>query len=113
VPCLIVQPLVENAIRHGISQKVSGGTVIVTAQPDQDRLDLRVLDDGVGLPLGWQLATSSGLGLPLTRERIAALHPDGPSRFEVSRRESGGGTEVEISLPLSFSGDNSHGPAVA
>ena len=102
VPCLIVQPLVENAIRHGISQRASGGTVMITARPDSDCLDIRVSDDGVGLPPQWQLATSSGLGLSLTRERIAALHPNGQSRFALSRRESGG-TEVEISLPLTFS----------
>ncbi len=55
VPCLFVQPLVENAIRHGISRRASGGTVIVSAQRDGNRLDIRVLDDGVGLPAGWTL----------------------------------------------------------
>src|SRR5277367_6547943 len=53
VPCLFVQPLVENAIRHGISRRASGGTVIVSANRVGDRLDIRVLDDGVGLPAGW------------------------------------------------------------
>src|ERR1700691_2548677 len=101
VPCLIVQPLVENAIRHGISQRASGGTVTVTAERDRNQVQMRVLDDGVGLPPGWALEESSGTGLSVTRERILGLHPNGNSRFSVRARE-GGGTEVEISLPLRF-----------
>ena len=101
VPCLIVQPLVENAIRHGISQRASGGTVTVTAERDRNQARIRVLDDGVGLPPGWALEESSGTGLSVTRERILGLHPNGNSRFSVRARE-GGGTEVEISLPLRF-----------
>jgi len=109
VPCLIVQPLVENAIRHGISRRASGGSVKVTARCNEGQLDISVLDirvedDGVGLPPGWTLETSSGMGLSVTRERIVGLHPDGASRFSVRPRD-GGGTEVEISLPLRFAGE--------
>jgi signal transduction histidine kinase len=99
VPCLFIQPLVENAIRHGISRRASGGTVIVSAQRLGDRLRIRVIDDGVGLSAGWTLESSAGLGLSLTRDRIAGLYPDGSSRFDVRRRPEGG-TEVEIALPL-------------
>ena len=109
VPCLIVQPLVENAIRHGISRRASGGTVTVTAERGQNQVDIRVTDDGVGLPPGWTLETSCGMGLSVTRERIVGLHPDGNSRFSV-RPRSGGGTEVEISLPLRFAGERANGP---
>jgi LytS/YehU family sensor histidine kinase len=101
VPCLIVQPLVENAIRHGISGRASGGTVTVVALRGPNQVEIRVADNGVGLPPGWTLETSSGMGLSVTRERIIGLHPDGNSRFSV-RPRSGGGTEVEISLPLRF-----------
>src|ERR1700722_4528251 len=96
VPCLFVQPLVENAIRHGISRRASGGTVIVSAHRDGNRLDIRVLDDGVGLPAGWTLENSGGVGLSVTRQRVAALYPEGETGFAVKRRASGG-TEVEIS----------------
>jgi two-component sensor histidine kinase len=106
VPCLFVQPLVENAIRHGISGRSTGGTVIVSAQRAGNRLDIRVLDDGVGLPAGWTLKNSDGVGLSVTRERIAGLHPGGEGRFDVKRR-MGGGTEVEISLPLRLDGETS------
>jgi signal transduction histidine kinase len=109
VPCLIVQPLVENAIRHGISRRASGGTVTVIAQHAPGQLEIRVADDGVGLPTGWTLETSSGMGLSVTRERILGLYPDGNSRFSV-RPRSGGGTEVEISLPLRFAGERASGP---
>jgi two-component system, LytTR family, sensor kinase len=107
VPCLFVQPLVENAIRHGISKRASGGTVIVSAYRVGNRLDIRVLDDGVGLPAGWTLDNSGGIGLSITRQRVAGLYPDGEARFVVSRRASGG-TEVEISLPLRWTGKDGH-----
>lgn len=104
VPCLIVQPLVENAIRHGISRRASGGAVTVTAERSAKQVEIRIIDDGVGLPPGWTLENSTGLGLSVTRERIAGIHPNGSSRFAVGRR-SGGGTEVEISLPLRLTGE--------
>jgi two-component system, LytTR family, sensor kinase len=109
VPCLILQPLVENAIRHGISRRASGGSVKVIAQHRAGQLEIRVADDGVGLPTGWTLETSSGMGLSVTRERILGIYPDGTSSFSV-RRCSGGGTEVEISLPLRFAGQRDSGP---
>jgi two-component system, LytTR family, sensor kinase len=99
VPSLILQPLVENAIRHGISRRASGGSVSVIAAAVDGRLQILVLDDGLGLPEGWSLENSSGLGLSVTRERIAVLYPNGESRFTVQRRTEGG-TEVEILLPL-------------
>ena len=105
VPSLIVQPLVENAIRHGISRRASGGVVTVTAERSLERVDIRITDDGMGLPPGWTLESSSGLGLSVTRERIATLHTNGSSRFAV-RRRGDGGTEVEISLPLRFAEAN-------
>jgi two-component system, LytTR family, sensor kinase len=98
VPCLFIQPLVENAIRHGISRRASGGTVVVSAQRVDGSLRVRVVDDGVGLPVGWTLGTSAGLGLSLTRDRLAGLYPNGRSRFDIRRRPEGG-TEVEIALP--------------
>ena len=108
VPSLIVQPLVENAIRHGISRRASGGAVMVTAERIAEHLEIRVIDDGVGLPPGWSLESSAGLGLSVTRERIAGLHPNGDSRFAVKRRGIGG-TEVEILLPLRLTGEPANG----
>ena len=105
-----MQPLVENAIRHGISLRASGGTVTVIAQQGNGQLEIRVADDGVGLPTGWTLETSSGMGLSVTRERILGLYPDGNCSFTVWPR-SEGGTEVKISLPLRFAGARASGSA--
>lgn len=104
VPSMFIQPLVENAIRHGISRRAAGGTIVVRAKPLGERLEIRILDDGVGLPLGWRIEESEGLGLSITRQRIAGLHPNGSSRFAVKNRAEGG-TEVEVSLPLRLVGD--------
>ena len=99
VPSLLIQPIVENAIRHGISKRARGGLIQLTAENRDDKLVLRIRDDGVGLPADWSLDNQTGLGLSLTRERIAVLHPNGASQFDVLRRKSGG-TEVVISFPM-------------
>ena len=99
VPSLLLQPLVENAIRHGISHRALGGTVTVSAREVDDQLEIRVQDDGVGLPDGWTLDSSAGLGLSVTRERVKSLHPNGESSFTVRPRQNGG-AEVDIVLPL-------------
>jgi signal transduction histidine kinase len=103
-PALVLQPLVENAIRHGISRRASGGTVTVTAAAKAEKLEIRVADDGLGLPPGWTLEGSAGLGLSVTRERIAGLYPNGASSFTVRPRAEGG-TMVEMILPLRTIGE--------
>jgi two-component system, LytTR family, sensor kinase len=99
VPSLFIQPLVENAIRHGISKRARGGSIVVSAQRFEERLLIQVLDDGVGLPSGWSLDHHKGVGLSVTRERFAGLYPGNTSQFDV-RRRSEGGTEVSILFPL-------------
>lgn len=98
VPSLVLQPLVENAIRHGLSSKPRGGVLLVSAHRDEEHLVLRIEDDGVGLAPGWSMEEDSGIGLRLTRERLAVRFPDSGSRFEISPRPSGG-TVVSIALP--------------
>ena len=107
VPSLFLQPLVENAIRHGISHRASGGTVQVTAEPMDGKLLVRVADDGTGLPAGWCLENCNGLGLSVTRERIAGLYPNDEGIFTIKGREEGG-TMVEILLPLRVMGDEAN-----
>jgi two-component system, LytTR family, sensor kinase len=107
VPSLFLQPLVENAIRHGISHRASGGTVKVSAQAVNEELVIRVSDDGAGLPAGWSIETSTGLGLSVTRERIAGLYPNGAGTFAIRPREEGG-TMVEIVLPLRVIGEEAN-----
>jgi two-component system, LytTR family, sensor kinase len=100
VPCLVVQPLVENAIRHGLSSRATGGSVLVSARKVEKQLEICVTDDGVGLPPGWTLETSAGLGLSVTQERVHGLHPNGGSRFAIRRLRQG--TEAVIRVPLRF-----------
>jgi len=108
VPNLILQPLVENAIRHGVSRRAAGGTVGVAAMREGNRLMLRVYDDGPGLRRGARLeanadephegSPSTGIGLANTRARLSQLYGDAQS-FEVFERETGG---VEASLRFPF-----------
>ncbi len=102
VPNLILQPLVENAIRHGLANRAASGSLSLTAQTTGGRLELRVCDDGVGLPTGWQLDTHQGVGLANTTARLRQ-HFGADFRLEVRRRETGG-VEALISLPLKLTG---------
>lgn len=105
VPSLILQPLVENAVRHGIAPRSAPGLVTVSARATTSSLDLVVEDDGVGLEPA--RANSDGLGLRLTRERLELLYK-GAARFDVSRR-TGGGTRAALTLPLTAGGTMAHG----
>jgi len=84
--------------------------VIVSAHRDGNRLDIRVLDDGVGLPAGWTLENSGGVGLSVSGSGVAGFIPTEKNLFCRNRRASGG-TEVEISLPLRWTGKGAHAAA--
>jgi LytS/YehU family sensor histidine kinase len=100
VPSMTIQPLVENSIRHGLSQRARGGLVRVAARrSDSEHIRITVEDDGVGLPADWTPGKSLGLGLSITAQRLAALYPRQNSVFDI-RRRTGGGTEVEMRLPI-------------
>ena len=107
IPSLLLQPLVENAIRHGIAGRASGGSVIVSARRVGARLDIRVTDDGLGLPPDWHMASAQGLGLRTTRDRLLAMFPAQESEFTVGRRAEGG-TEARIALPFDSSKEDRH-----
>jgi two-component system, LytTR family, sensor kinase len=104
VPALVVQPLVENAIRHGLSGRASGGTVTVSAAREGDQLHLAISDDGVGLPESWKIEHCAGFGLSITRERIAGLYPGRVAALSVERRP-GGGVEARVLLPYELSNE--------
>jgi signal transduction histidine kinase len=98
VPNLILQPLVENAIRHGVSLKDSAGEVVINAYRDNGMLRIRVCDDGPGLQSGWRMEESKGIGLANTSERLKHLY--GPEhRFELSNGATGG-MVASISIPF-------------
>ena len=74
VPAFVLQPLVENALRHGIAHRADGGTVRITARRDGGDLVLTVTDDGAGSNATGQSAAGNGLGLANTRERLTTLY---------------------------------------
>jgi two-component system, LytTR family, sensor kinase len=98
VPNLMLQPLVENAIRHGIARRREAGHIRLMAWRDGDRLELRVRDNGPGLSSERDMVGRSGVGLSNTQARLRQLY--GPAhRFELLAPESGG-LEVALSIPF-------------
>jgi two-component system LytT family sensor kinase len=97
VPTLILQPLVENAIRHGISRRAQAGRVAIRARRTDEDLILEVEDDGPGLASDTTPAPGTGLGLKNTRARLKQLYP-GEYAFELTESPSGG-TLATIRLP--------------
>jgi two-component system, LytTR family, sensor kinase len=94
VPGFVLQPLVENAIRHGVARRAAAGLVEVSARVAGDRLVLAVRDDGVGM----DAAGAEGVGLSNTRERLRTLYGDAAT-VEM-RSPPGGGTEVVLTIPF-------------
>jgi len=95
VPNLVLQPLVENALRHGIGPKIGGGRVEITARREGDNLRLEVRDNGVGLTSD---AFNKGVGLTNTRSRLEHLY-GGRYRFECET-PPGGGLLVTVVIPF-------------
>jgi two-component sensor histidine kinase len=95
VPALLLQPLVENAIRHGLEPSGQPGRLRVTGSREGHWLTLAVEDNGVGLKPG--LGNGVGIGLANVRERLATLHGT-EYEFELQERPQGG-VAVNIKLP--------------
>jgi sensor histidine kinase YesM len=106
VPTLLLQPLVENSIRHGLEPQIEGGVIALRAQHLGDLLVLSVFDSGVGLSAARAAGTQppaevggdGGFGLVQVRERLATLYGDS-ARLELLPAP-GGGTLARVSLPM-------------
>ena len=98
VPNMILQPLVENAIRHGIGVRSSGGNIVIGAERENGMLHLFVRDDGRGLLNGEHVALKEGVGLANTRARLAHLY-GGEHRFDLNN-SPGGGLTVAMKIPF-------------
>ncbi|MCR6476879.1 histidine kinase [Variovorax sp. ZS18.2.2] len=99
VPPLLLQPLVENSIRHGLEPKVEGGEIAVRARRNADRLVIEVNDTGVGLDAALPSeGGSSGFGLEQVRERLATVF--GPQSEMHLAAAPAGGTCATLSFPL-------------
>jgi LytS/YehU family sensor histidine kinase len=101
VPNLILQPLVENAIRHGISLKDTAGVIIINCYRDDGMLRIRVCDDGPGLQSGWRMEDCAGIGLANTSERLKHLY-GAEHRFDLGNAD-GGGMIASIAIPFRVS----------
>ncbi len=97
VPNLLLQPLVENAIKHGIAKRVAGGNISIAGACHNGSLRLTVYNDGPSLAADWH-ATNTGFGISNLRTRLQILHGD-KSELEL-RRADPGGVEVVVTLPL-------------
>lgn len=93
VPNLILQPLVENAIRHGVGRKTTTGHLLIQAGRTGERLLIKIEDDGPG----YSINGNEGIGLANTRARLAKFYDD--FDFEVRDKNAGQGTEVRLSVP--------------
>lgn len=105
VPNLILQPLVENAIRHGIAPRASAGLVEIRAQRENGMVQLQVRDNGPGLSSSAPEKLSDGIGLSNTRARLEQLY-GASHRFEISGAD-GGGFVVTIIIPFHDGTDRS------
>jgi len=98
VPCLLLQPIVENALQHGIDPQSSGGRLSIAAARRDDELVLVVRDNGPGLPDGFDLESQAGLGLRNTRARLERHYGD-RQRLTIGPA-TGGGTELRLEFPF-------------
>jgi two-component system LytT family sensor kinase len=106
VPSMLLQPLIENSIKHGLEPRISGGTVTLRSRVDEGRLLLEIEDDGVGIepggpttaPVSGLVREGSGIGMRNVRERIQVLYGDEANVDIVSR--PGRGTRVSLRMPL-------------
>jgi signal transduction histidine kinase len=100
VPNLILQPLVENAVKHGVSRMKQGGVIRIAAWRSDGRVVLCVSDNGPGLG---SASPREGVGVRNTRERLEQLY--GHEQALTLRPADGGGVEAEVTLPYHTAGD--------
>ena len=100
VPSLILQPVVENALRHGLWPRTEGGELVVTARrlDDEGDLELTVTDDGIGLSPEFSIDKTKGVGLSNVRMRLARMYGDA-GKLDVVRRQPRG-VAVRLRMPF-------------
>ncbi|HEY6488527.1 MAG: histidine kinase [Terracidiphilus sp.] len=105
VPSILLQPLIENSIKHGLEPRIHGGTVTLRSKLEGDRIRIEVADDGVGMGNRPQTAlrrTGAGIGMKNVQERLEVLYGQ-EARFNVVSNP-GRGTLVSIEIPASIPG---------
>jgi two-component system, LytTR family, sensor kinase len=105
VPSILLQPLIENSIKHGLEPRIHGGTVTLRSRLEGDRISIEVADDGVGINTRQPSSvrrTGSGIGMKNVQERLEVLYGN-QARFNVVSNP-GRGTLVSIELPANLQG---------
>jgi two-component system, LytTR family, sensor kinase len=98
VPSMILQPIVENSIKHGLARKIGPGSIVIRSWREDGRAVLEVEDDGMGfLPDRLEQPMSSGIGLANVRERLRVIY-GATSQFTLTS-QPGSGTRVRIEIP--------------
>jgi two-component system LytT family sensor kinase len=102
VPCMLLQPLIENSIKHGLEPRLQGGTITLRSRIQGAKLIVEVEDDGVGMAEGRArevgfVSRGAGIGMRNVRERLEVLYGNS-ARFEVFSRP-GRGTRVTLEIP--------------
>jgi two-component system LytT family sensor kinase len=110
IPTLLLQPLVENSVRHGIARVATRGSITITATAAENTLQLSVADTGPGISEEYDSAFGHGIGLTNTRKRLKQLYPD--HRMEIIAGPQGG-FEVQIEIPLQLQGTEAHDEVLA
>jgi LytS/YehU family sensor histidine kinase len=100
VPALLLQPLVENSVKHGLEPAVSGGCIEVRAARDGADLLLSVRDTGVGMTSAAGVQDGTAFGLSQVRERLATLFGLRASLTLEPAGDAAGGTVAQVRLPL-------------
>lgn len=98
VPNLVLQPLVENAIRHGIAPKMAGGEIFITSARQNGNLIIRIVDNGAGLHSDGVTVCKAGVGLSATRGRLERMY--GRAQSLVLRDLVTGGVEARVVMPF-------------
>jgi two-component system LytT family sensor kinase len=103
IPSMLLQPLVENSIKHGLSPRIEGGTIYIRSRLTPSQLQLEVEDDGVGMGSANLLEPrtgvgGTGIGMANVAERLKVLY--GEAARMVVNSSAAGGTVIQLQLPL-------------
>ncbi len=99
VPSMILQPLVENALKHGLADKVEGGSIFLRSRAVDNRIVIEVEDDGIGMPIsGTSSSSGTGIGMMNVSERLQVVYGDA-AELKIES-QPGRGTLVRLMLPI-------------
>ena len=97
IPNFVLQPIVENAFKHGISKTLGKATLKITIREEIEQIKIEVYNSGAGLPMNWELQKDKGVGLANTIDRMIRLYKES---FKFVIEEHDDGVSVILMLPI-------------